>query len=219
MIPFSGPQAFTKNIGKNVHCYISLVLAVIHCQGGLDMQYLTARYTKGKDAVSAYMAKQHSNNGYKNLMLAQGDIVEKQASLGKQALLGCNICLLLLQSSAKVCSFTNVWFMCWCWIHWLNFGSVLHSTSSGSQSWFWTAHYGLPVPQLSKCLMALCLHFFPLCVCTGFVFALRVYTLRLYLVSILLRCSISWRGAQLDSGGLWRECRLHRVCPSASKSL
>ena len=92
----------------NVHCNISLVLAVIHCQGGLDMQYLTARYKKGMDAVSAYMAKQHSNNGYKNLMLAQGDIVEKQASLGKQALLGCNICLLLLQSSAKVCSFTTV---------------------------------------------------------------------------------------------------------------
>ena len=60
---------------------------------------------------------------------------------------------------------------------------------------------------------------FPLCVCTDFVFALRVYTLRLYLVSSLLRCSISWRGAQLDSGGLWRECRLRWVCPSASKSL
>eukprot|EP00435_Cladocopium_sp_Y103_P001374 s423_g1.t1 len=53
--------------------------------GGLDMQYLSARFEKGKEAVGDYMARRHIFRTYKSLSLAQGDIVAKQAALGKSA--------------------------------------------------------------------------------------------------------------------------------------
>ncbi|CAL1131034.1 unnamed protein product [Cladocopium goreaui] len=54
-------------------------------QGGLDMHYLNNRFETGKEKVKNYMEKHHSFTCYKTLTLAQGDIVEKQAALGKSA--------------------------------------------------------------------------------------------------------------------------------------
>ena len=60
-----------------------------HCwQGGLDLQYLSNRYEKGKKAVAEFLDKQHSCSTYRNLTLAHGEIVSKQASLGPSAFLG-----------------------------------------------------------------------------------------------------------------------------------
>ncbi|CAK9105262.1 Uncharacterized protein SCF082_LOCUS49072 [Durusdinium trenchii] len=52
-------------------------------QGGLDLQYLASRYENGKKAVADYMARRHTFGAFKNLMLSQGEIVSKQAALGK----------------------------------------------------------------------------------------------------------------------------------------
>ena len=57
------------------------------CQGGLDMQYLASRFEKGKEATAAYMANRRVFVPNKQLTLAQGSIVEKQASLGKSTFL------------------------------------------------------------------------------------------------------------------------------------
>ncbi|CAK9102257.1 unnamed protein product, partial [Durusdinium trenchii] len=54
-------------------------------QGGLDLQYLASRYENGKKAVADYMARRHTFGAFKNLMLSQGEIVSKQAALGKSA--------------------------------------------------------------------------------------------------------------------------------------
>ncbi|CAK9102569.1 Uncharacterized protein SCF082_LOCUS47960, partial [Durusdinium trenchii] len=52
-------------------------------QGWLDLQYLASRYENGKKAVADYMARRHTFGAFKNLMLSQGEIVSKQAALGK----------------------------------------------------------------------------------------------------------------------------------------
>ena len=57
------------------------------CQGGLDMQYLSARYENGKAKAGEFMQKRHCTVQHKNIVLAHGDIVEKQAQLGPSALL------------------------------------------------------------------------------------------------------------------------------------
>ena len=57
------------------------------CQGGLDVQYLASRYSRGKEAVSKFMEQRHVFTSVKQITLAQGEIVEKQASLGRSALL------------------------------------------------------------------------------------------------------------------------------------
>ncbi|CAK9101478.1 unnamed protein product, partial [Durusdinium trenchii] len=54
-------------------------------QGWLDLQYLASRYENGKKAVADYMARRHTFGAFKNLMLSQGEIVSKQAALGKSA--------------------------------------------------------------------------------------------------------------------------------------
>ena len=54
------------------------------------MQYLSTRYEKGKKAVQEYMDSHHTHVSYKQIILAQGDIVQKQASLGKSAFLDSN---------------------------------------------------------------------------------------------------------------------------------
>ena len=51
------------------------------------MQYLSNRYEKGKKAVQDFMDSHHTHASYKQIILAQGDIVQKQASLGKSAFL------------------------------------------------------------------------------------------------------------------------------------
>lgn len=51
-------------------------------QGGLDMQYLSNRYMRGKDAVAQYMSGNHNMFTHKSIVLAHGSIVEKQAALG-----------------------------------------------------------------------------------------------------------------------------------------
>ena len=56
-------------------------------QGGLDMQYLSQRYNRGKEAVEQLMEKRHTTVTHRSINLAHGDIVEKQASLGPAALL------------------------------------------------------------------------------------------------------------------------------------
>ena len=53
------------------------------------MQYLSYRFEKGKEAVSDYMARRHTFQSYKSLSLAQGDIVVKQAAMGKSTFLAC----------------------------------------------------------------------------------------------------------------------------------
>ena len=55
-------------------------------QGGLDMQYLSSRYTRGKDAVREVMEKRHSTVQHRTISLAHGDVVEKQAALGPSTL-------------------------------------------------------------------------------------------------------------------------------------
>ena len=52
------------------------------------MQYLTARYEKGKMRVGEYMDKHHFASTYRQLNLAHGDVVSKQASLGPSTFLG-----------------------------------------------------------------------------------------------------------------------------------
>ena len=51
------------------------------------MHYLNNRSETGKEKAKNYMEKHHSFTCYKTLTLAQGDIVEKQAALGKSAFL------------------------------------------------------------------------------------------------------------------------------------
>ena len=51
-------------------------------QGGLDLLYLSSRYEKGKDAVAKLMSERHVANTYKQLNMAHGEIVSKQAELG-----------------------------------------------------------------------------------------------------------------------------------------
>lgn len=58
-------------------------------QAGLDLQYLTARYNRGKLAVGDLIQKRHSIVTHRTVSLAHGDVVEKQASLGAAALLSC----------------------------------------------------------------------------------------------------------------------------------
>lgn len=77
------PNRFLIGFNKTVVCWAS----VSYYQGGLDLQYLSTRFQKGKDAVANYMSRRHVFGSYKNLMLAQGEIVEKQAALGKSSLL------------------------------------------------------------------------------------------------------------------------------------
>ncbi|CAL1137009.1 unnamed protein product [Cladocopium goreaui] len=48
-------------------------------QGGMDVQYLSGRYEKGKIAVCKYMQKRHCTVQHRSIVLAHGDIVEKQA--------------------------------------------------------------------------------------------------------------------------------------------
>ncbi|CAL1145308.1 unnamed protein product [Cladocopium goreaui] len=50
--------------------------------GGLDMQYLSTRYENGKAKVGEFMQKRHCTVQHKNIVLAHGDVVEKQAELG-----------------------------------------------------------------------------------------------------------------------------------------
>ena len=57
------------------------------CQGGLDVQYLASRYSRGKEAVAGFMEQRHVFANVKQITLAQGEIVEKQASLGRSLLL------------------------------------------------------------------------------------------------------------------------------------
>ncbi|CAL1161037.1 unnamed protein product [Cladocopium goreaui] len=56
-------------------------------QGGLDVQYLASRYSRGKEAVAGFMEQRHVFANVKQITLAQGEIVEKQASLGRSLLL------------------------------------------------------------------------------------------------------------------------------------
>ncbi|CAK9110877.1 FO synthase subunit 1, partial [Durusdinium trenchii] len=51
-------------------------------EAGLDLQYLTARYNRGKLAVGDLIQKRHSIVTHRTVSLAHGDVVEKQASLG-----------------------------------------------------------------------------------------------------------------------------------------
>lgn len=71
--------------GFQINTFISIFLTSL--QGGLDMHYLNNRFETGKEKVKNYMEKHHSFTCYKTLTLAQGDIVEKQAALGKSAFL------------------------------------------------------------------------------------------------------------------------------------
>ena len=57
-------------------------------QGGLDMQYLSSRYDKGKLAVQSLMERRHQMLSVSRLTLGQGEVVQKQAALGKNAFLG-----------------------------------------------------------------------------------------------------------------------------------
>lgn len=58
-------------------------------QAGLDLQYLSARYSRGKAAVADMIQKRHSILTHRTVGLAHGDVVEKQASLGPSTLLSC----------------------------------------------------------------------------------------------------------------------------------
>lgn len=51
------------------------------------MQYLSARYEKGKVALQNFMDRRHIMSQRKNIVLAHGSIVEKQAELGPSTLL------------------------------------------------------------------------------------------------------------------------------------
>ena len=57
------------------------------CQGGLDMQYLSARYEKGKQQSQEFISKRHCALVHKSIVLGHGEIVEKQAELGPATLL------------------------------------------------------------------------------------------------------------------------------------
>ena len=57
-------------------------------QGGMDVQYLSGRYEKGKIAVCKYMQKRHCTVQHRSIVLAHGGIVEKQARLGPSTFLG-----------------------------------------------------------------------------------------------------------------------------------
>ena len=48
----------------------------------MDLKYLSQRYGKGKAAVEELMKKRHTTVSHRNINLAHGDIVEKQAALG-----------------------------------------------------------------------------------------------------------------------------------------
>lgn len=56
-------------------------------QGGLDVQYLTSGYDRGKAAVAKIMQDRHAFVVHRQISLAQGEIVEKQAALGRSAFL------------------------------------------------------------------------------------------------------------------------------------
>ena len=55
------------------------------------MQYLSTRYENGKAKVGEFMQKRHCTVQHKNIMLAHGDVVEKQAELGPSTLLAANL--------------------------------------------------------------------------------------------------------------------------------
>lgn len=57
-------------------------------QGGLDLQYLSARYSRGKQAVADIMEKRHCFVQHRSISLAHGDVVEKQVALGPSTFLG-----------------------------------------------------------------------------------------------------------------------------------
>ena len=69
-------------------CMCVCVTLQIPGQGGLDMQYLTSRYNRGKQAVAEAMQKRHSMVQHRTISLAHGDIVGKQASLGPATFFG-----------------------------------------------------------------------------------------------------------------------------------
>ena len=56
--------------------------------GGLDLLYLSSRYEKGKRAVAELMEERHSGVSYRQLNLAHGEIVSKQAALGRSTFPG-----------------------------------------------------------------------------------------------------------------------------------
>lgn len=55
------------------------------------MQYLSTRYENGKAKVGEFMQKRHCTVQHKNIVLAHGDVVEKQAELGPSTLLAANL--------------------------------------------------------------------------------------------------------------------------------
>ena len=63
-------------------------MCVLFGQGGLDLLYLSSRYEKGKQAVAQLMEERHSGVSLKQITLAHGEIVSKQAALGRSAFPG-----------------------------------------------------------------------------------------------------------------------------------
>jgi hypothetical protein len=68
---------------------LSSSMCVFFCgHGGLDLLYLSSRYEKGKRAVAELMEERHSGVSYRQLNLAHGEIVSKQAALGRSTFPG-----------------------------------------------------------------------------------------------------------------------------------
>jgi hypothetical protein len=71
-----------------VHFYQVQCVFFVCGHGGLDLLYLSSRYEKGKRAVAELMEERHSGVSYRQLNLAHGEIVSKQAALGRSTFPG-----------------------------------------------------------------------------------------------------------------------------------
>ena len=83
--------------GLSLFTLIKFSGLLVCAQGGLDLLYLTKRYETGKEKVAEMLQQRHSCDSYKLINLAHGDIVAKQAELGKTAFPGLQVSVLKLQ--------------------------------------------------------------------------------------------------------------------------
>ena len=80
---FASQQAGFKRVSIKAVLLRCFSVETHHCwQGGLDLQYLSSRYEKGKKAVAEFLDKQHSCSTYRNLTLAHGRYCLKASLFG-----------------------------------------------------------------------------------------------------------------------------------------
>lgn len=68
-------------------CWGSLCVLIFPWQGALDMKYLEDRFHKGKARVKQLLAEKHILTSHTAVNMAHGDVVQKQADLGRSTFL------------------------------------------------------------------------------------------------------------------------------------